>query len=144
MDQPIDPDLALNGYVYQSIRPSQVTHRLTDDGFSHFDLGPWRVAIRTTDLTQVRAARQLAQAVGAQAGFWDGDLAAVETRLIAERDVHLSSTSAPGENPAPAPEPTPDNPFDEDDPELDAAVARVADMPETHRKPKATTTEDKS
>jgi hypothetical protein len=120
MDQPIDLDLALNGHFYLKVRPSQVTHRLTDDGFSHFDYGPWRVAIRATDLTQVRAARQLAQAISAQAGFWDSDLAVIEARLQAELETHIATAPTL-------------SPFDEPDPELDTAFTKVAELIEANR-----------
>lgn len=136
MDQPIA--LSLQGHFFQHITPGQIVHRLTDDGFSHFDYGPWRVAIRATDLTQVRAARQLAQTIAAQATFWDGDLAVVEARLVTEQAAHIADAPAPGQNPTPAPEPTLANQMADQlaapDPELDAAVEKVATRPETRRR----------
>lgn len=125
MDQPIP--LSLSGHFFQTITPGQIVHRLTDDGFSHFDYGPWRVAIRATDLTQVRAARQLAQTIAAQAGFWDSDLSVVEERLKAEQDAHVAT--------APAPEPTLAEQIAAPDPKLDAAVERVAELANAQRDP---------
>ena len=127
--------LPLTGHLYLTISPDQVTHRLTDDHYSHFDLGPLRVAVRAGDLTQVRAARELAAAIAARAGFWETDLAAIEARLQMEEDAHTADAPAPSQAPTPAPEPTLAEQIAAPDPKLDAAVERVAELADAQRDP---------
>ncbi|MDX3109573.1 hypothetical protein, partial [Nonomuraea angiospora] len=95
----MDQTISLTGHFYGDIRPDQVIHRLTDDGWSTFDYGPFRVTVPAADLTRVRAARQLAQTIAAQAGFWDGDLAELEARLVRVEDTHTAEPPAPVQNP---------------------------------------------
>lgn len=124
----------LNAFIYTQVTPEQVRHTLTDDGWSSFDFGPLRVQIPTGDLTRVSAAIEVAEAIGAQAGFWASDLREIRDRLRAAEEARLTDTPGPLQNPTAAPEPTPDEPFGGDDPALDAAVARVATRPETRRR----------
>lgn len=144
----------LNGHIYTSLAPDQVTHRLTDDGWSSFDFGPMRVQLPVKDLSRVKAARALAQAIAAQAGFWDGDLAAIEAGLVEAEQAKLAEhTSATGPQPAASADDTqvlPDSgaPFGGEDPKLDARVHKVATLPETRRrtgpKPAANTSKDET
>lgn len=138
--------LPLTRTEHLEISADQVKHALSPDGWSSFDFGIDRIQIPITDLTRVTEACEIAEAIAAQAGFWARDLREIRDRLATEEEAHLNA-SAPDTNPTPAPAPEPpadDEPFGGDDPKLDAAVARVTDMPETRRKPKAATPEDKS
>jgi hypothetical protein len=130
-------EVQLTGHIYVTIAPDEIVHRL-DEKWSTFDYGPFRATVSIGDITKVRAARQLAQVISAQAGFWESDLAAIEARLQQEENAHTADPPAPGQDPTPAPEPTlVDQMADQiaaPDPALDAAVEKVATLPETRRK----------
>lgn len=136
--------LPLNTYIYATVTPDQVRHRLTDDGWSTFEFGSQRIQISRGDLTRVRSARELAQQIAAAATWWDKDLELIEAGLVeaenakvaAENDKVTAEAPKPREDPPAASAPAADEPYGGDDPALDAKVQAVADMPETHRKPK--------
>lgn len=129
----------LNAYIYTQVTPEQVRHTLTNDGWSSFDFGPLRIQVPTKDLTRVSAAIEVAEAISGQAGFWASDLREIRDRLAAAEIARLSDAPEPLRFPTAAPEPPtdepkPDEPFGGDDPALDAAVEKVATMPETRRR----------
>ncbi|MFG3439869.1 hypothetical protein ACGF0J_21700 [Nonomuraea sp. NPDC047897] len=125
--------MVLPHYDRGEISPEQIRHRL-DDGWSMFDFGSRRIEVRRDDLHAIRAARELAQALAGQAAMWDKDLAALEDALTPAEDSAPHDAPGPLQDPTVAPEPT-NEPFGGDDPELDAAVARVAELAEAQRQP---------
>ncbi|MEV8635200.1 hypothetical protein AB0395_26435 [Streptosporangium sp. NPDC051023] len=127
-------DLPLNAHLYLTITPDQVRKTLSDDGWSSLDIGPLRVQIPRGDLTRIRGARILAQAIAAQADFWDKDLSALEAELVAaEKAATAQPTTGPIEVPS-ADEPPTSEPVGGDDPGLDAKVTAFMQTPETHRR----------
>jgi hypothetical protein len=125
----------LNTYIYGSIAPDQVMHRLGDDGWSSFDFGPFRVQVPKGDLTRIRAAKTLAQVIAAQGAMWERDLDAIEAALVeAEQAKVAEAVQTTGSQPAVPADPSPDAPYGGDDPELDKKVAAVASLPETRRR----------
>lgn len=87
-------DLQLTAVTYGTLAPDQVNHQLTDDGWSSFDFGPYRVQVPRDDLTRIRAARVLARTITAQAAFWDKDLAQLEAELEAAEAKKEADTPA--------------------------------------------------
>lgn len=130
--------LPLTRVEHHQVDVDQVKHALTEDGWSSFDFGPNRVQVPITDLGRVTEACELAEAIAAQAGFWARDLREIRDRLRAEEEARLASTLAPVVGLTPAPEPTlaerMAEQLDAPDPELDAAVEKVATMPESRRR----------
>ncbi|WP_084963300.1 hypothetical protein [Thermoactinospora rubra] len=104
--------MAVPTFEMGEVAPHEVRHVL-DDIWSTLLIGRRKFTARRDDLEQIREARELAQAIAAQAAFWEKDLAAIEAALTQTPD--------------------PDEPFGGDDPELDAAVARVAELAEANR-----------
>jgi hypothetical protein len=126
-------DLPLNVHIYTQLAPDQVRKTLSDDGWSSLDIGPLRVQIPRGDLTRIRAARILAEAIAAQADFWDKDLAALEAGLVAaEQAATAQPTTGPIE--VPVAEPPADEPLGGEDADLDAKVATFMTTPETRRR----------
>lgn len=105
--------MTLSAYDRSEISPAQVRHQLTEDGWSRFDFGGRRIEIPRDDLDKVREARELAATIAAQAAMWERDLAALEDELVAA--AHAVDV------------------FDEEEPELDAALARHAELVEAAR-----------
>lgn len=119
---------------------AEIRHYL-DASWSGFVIGDRRFEIRRDDLYSIRAYREFAQALSAQAHMWEMELASLEEAAIAAEAA--PQTPEPLSDPTAAPDPTPaaevpddtgDEPFGGDDPELDKHVARVVAMPEGHRK----------
>ncbi|MGP4093020.1 hypothetical protein [Nonomuraea sp. KM90] len=127
-------EVQLTGHIYVTIAPDEIVHRL-DEKWSTFDYGPFRATVSIGDVTKVRAARELARVISAQAGFWESDLAAIEARLQHEEDAHTADPPAPVQDPTPAPEPTFAEQIAAPDPKLDAAVERVAALADAQRDP---------
>ncbi|GAA3078188.1 hypothetical protein [Streptosporangium carneum] len=128
--------LPLNVHLYTQLTPDQVRKTLSDDGWSSLDIGPLRVQIPRGDLTRIRAARILAEAIAAQADFWGKDLAELERELVSAEEAataHVPETSGPIPAP-PAEEPSAEEPVGGDDPALDARVTAFMKAPESHRR----------
>ncbi|MER7063989.1 hypothetical protein [Streptomyces albidoflavus] len=126
-----DMELDLTQVSHYKLRASGVRHR-TDEEWSSFDFGDHGIRVSRTDLAKIRAARELAQKLSAEAAMWDSDLAACEAVLVAAGAG--DDTQTPATDSAPAP----DEPFGGHDPELDRQVAKVTSLPETRRKSKTT------
>jgi len=129
--------LPLNAFIYSQLSPTAVRHTLSDDGWTSLDIGPLRIQVPGTDLTRVRAARELARAIAAQAEFWDKDLEALEGKLVAAEETRVATGPMPAVDAAAADEGGDggeDEPFGGEDPLLDAKVTRFIEMPETHRR----------
>lgn len=105
--------MALSTYDRNEISPGLVRHTLTEDGWSRFDFGNRRVEVPRDDLDKVREAREFASAIAAQAAMWERDLTALEAELVAAAQTV--------------------DVFTEDEPELDAKLAKHAELVEAAR-----------
>lgn len=130
-------------YDVDNLTPDQIRHHL-DERWATFEIGNRHFTIPRHELHSIKAAREVAQALAAQASMWDRELAVIEEAAVAaEQAAATPETPEPLQDPTAAPDPTPaaedadapvDEPFGGDDPALDAQVARVVAMPETRRK----------
>lgn len=133
-----------------SLEPGLIRHGMGEHD-AHLWIGRYRLAtpLDASD-DALTADLMTAERLAAEASFYARDLKGLLEKRVAQREAEESAARAEhatGPQPAvyataelPAQEAEDDGePYGGDDPDLDARVQRIADMPETHRK---TETED--